>query len=156
MPTMLKNRIAREEGFTLIELLVVLVIVGVLLAIVALSSLGFKDRASKTAAQSDVRALVPSVESWSADNRGTAGDVDGNASTSGYRGMTISWLKSTYDQALDASPTSPYSVPPAGFTDTKTDYCIAATVGGWTAFKHGPNGALGVTRSSSFSGSACQ
>jgi prepilin-type N-terminal cleavage/methylation domain-containing protein len=151
-----RNRVAQDRGFTLIELLVVLVILSILIAIAASSSLGFRDRGDKAAAQADVRALAPSVESWSTDNSGTAGDVDGDASTSGYQGMTLDGLKNTYDQALDASPSSPYSVPPAGFTDTKTDYCIAVTVAGWTAFKHGPNGRLGVTKSASFSGSSCQ
>ena len=156
MLTVPRNRVAQDRGFSLIEVLVVLVILSILIAIGAASSLAFRDRSDKTAAQSDLRALAPSVESWSTDNDGTAGDVDGDASTNGYQGMTLAGLKSNYDQALDTSPGSPYSVPPAGFTDTKTDYCITATVGGWTAFKHGPNGRLGVTTSASFDGSSCQ
>ena len=55
----------------------------------------------KSAAQSDVRALVPSVESFNSDNTGTAGDVDSQASTSGYQGMTLALLKSQYDQSID-------------------------------------------------------
>jgi type IV pilus assembly protein PilA len=112
----LRNRLQAEEGFTLIELLVVLIIIGILLAIAVPSYLGFKDRANKTAAQADIRAAVPSVEAYYADN--------GN-----YTNLDVTALK-TYDAGIKLVSAS------SSAADT---YCLIQTVGNQTYYKAGPD-----------------
>src|SRR3979409_254275 len=68
MTDRLKTRLSSEKGFPRIELLVVIIILGILLAIAVPSYLSFKDRADKSAAQANVRAVLPDVESYNADN----------------------------------------------------------------------------------------
>ena len=122
----LRQRIARSEregGFTLIELLVVLIIIAVLLAIAIPAYLGFKDRAQKRAAQSNVRAAVPSAEAYAQDNDGTASDADANAATSGYQGLDTAAL-------LAIDPAAKATV--AGAAPTVSNFCVQSTVGAHT------------------------
>ena len=112
----LRERMRANEGFTLIELLVVIIIIGILLAIAIPSYLKFRDRANKSAAQANVRASIPAIEAYYADNNT-------------YAGATLSYLQSTYDQGVKNIVVQ---------SATSTTYCIESTVGAETWKKTGP------------------
>jgi type IV pilus assembly protein PilA len=110
------NRSGREGGFTLIELLVVIIIIGILLAIAVPSYMKFRDRANDSAAKANVRAAIPAMEAFFADNNT-------------YAGATPAFLQSTYDQGIKN-----ITIP----TATASTYCVQSDVGGKTWRKNGP------------------
>lgn len=121
----LRGRLAKEEsGFTLIELLVVLVIIGVLLAIAVPSYLGFKQRAEKRAAESNVRAAIPAMEAYYSDN-------------GYYTGATYGILRASYDAGLASGLTISAA--------SSSAYTMSFTKGSCVSSVTGPGGTITTT-----------
>ena len=84
------------------------------MAIAIPSYLGFKDRANKSAAQANVRAAVPGIEAYAADNNG-------------YTGVDLSALQASYDAGITNIT--------FGQPATSTTYCVQSTVSQYTFYQ---------------------
>ena len=123
-----------ESGFTLIELLVVLVILGILLTIAAPSYLGFRDKAQKTAAASEVREAIPAIEAFYADN-GTYVGINTAAGAPSTTGGTAGAGLKGYDSGMASNLT---------LFGGASGYCISEANGSHFAKVVGPGGVVGT------------
>src|SRR4051794_2206211 len=105
-----------------------MLIIGILLGIAVPTYLHFTDKAHNTAAQADVRAAVPAMEAFYADNSTYIGV--NNAATGTPPGLAF------YDPASSAHVT----IPAASLS--VTGYCIQATDGSATFHKSNPAGSI--------------
>lgn len=115
---------ARDEaGFTLIEVLVTLIVLAVLLLIAIPVYLGFDGRASKSAAQANLRTALPALAAYHADN-------------DSYTGLTLAALQG-YDQAVSSGITV--------VSSSAAGYCLRSIHRGEAYYKNGPGGDITTT-----------
>ncbi len=125
------NFSTREHAFTLVELLIVLVVIGIVLLVAVPSYIGFRDRASDTAAKANIRAALPAIEMFAFLNDGTKGDADGKKGTRGYKGMSVDFLR-----LIDAGISDSLTV--VNGKTKENVYCLRADVNGRTWSALGP------------------
>jgi type IV pilus assembly protein PilA len=113
-----------DRGMTLVELVIVVIVLGILVAIATASYIGYRERANDSAAQSNIYALVPSIQAYFVDNES-------------YSGMTLDVLNASYDGGIDPGRYSFGTVAPAEAT-----YCVQSSSGGRTWRKNGPSADL--------------
>ena len=110
----------REGGFTLIELLLVLIILAILVTMAFPTYVGFKSRAQRRTAQANLRAAVPAVETYFADNET-------------YAGMDLAALR-LIDASVRNNGTNGVFIVSA----TADDYCVRSVNADFTYYKAGP------------------
>jgi type IV pilus assembly protein PilA len=106
-----------ESGFTLVEILVTLTIIGILVAIAVPSYLGYQQRATKSTAESNLRAALPAVEAYYQDN-------------ATYATMTVTELATYFDQGIAPGVQV--------LSGSDASYCIRSSHGDVSFFKNGP------------------
>jgi type IV pilus assembly protein PilA len=128
----------REGGFTLIELLVVVVIIGILIAIAIPLYLNYQKGAHNKSAQSDLRAMVSTLEQCYTDNANTYPSAAAQASAGAdmtFTGCTLTAKASdatvlTYAFTASAGGAPAYYTITAKNNDGDKTYTYASNVGG--------------------------
>jgi prepilin-type N-terminal cleavage/methylation domain-containing protein len=126
-PSIGRPAFGEEAGFTLIELVVVILILGILSAIAIPSYISLQDRADKSAASANIRALSTDVEAYYADN-GT------------FSGISLTALKN-YDTTIDLS----HPIAQIASASSGSSFTMCSKSNSWYAYKDGPADTIHTT-----------